>query len=378
MRRSPTFDMPLFICFIFLVGLGITCVYTASYPKAIVDGGSSFSYAGKQTLFALIGLIAMFACMYTPLSFFHRYARVIGIVTVALLVTVLAFGKATHGNTSWLSLGPFKLQPSELAKVAIIIILAAFLAARPWAVRSWKGLIFGPYLYLGLPLVLIIAQGDLGTATVFAIGGITLLAIAGTRFRFWGVPVLVLLGLGAMVVLTGHRADRIEAWRNPLDTRNAASFQPRYSLLAIGSGGLFGEGFCQSRAKWSLPGAHNDYIFAVIAEELGLFLLLLFLFVPFLFLTFRGFTIAHRAPDEFSALVAAGCTVMLVTQTLVNMFVDTNLFPCMGITLPFISYGGSSLMASMMMAGLLLNVSGIRLGQRSRQHTTETAASVSA
>lgn len=375
MRRVSAFDMPLFLCFLLLVGIGITFVYTASYPRAMAEG-SSFALAGKQVIFSLLGLVAMFVCMYTPLDFFRHHAKTIGGLIVVLLFLVLAIGTAKHGNKAWIPIGPFQFQPSEFAKVAIIIVLAVFLAERPWSVRSWKGLFTGPYLIIGVPIILIVCQQDLGTATVLALASIILLAIAGTKFRFWGFPMLALLFLAALVVMTGHRAERIDAWQHPFDETIQASYQPRNSLIAVGSGGVLGRGFCMSRQKWFyLPGAHNDYILAIVSEELGFIFTIIFLFVPYIFMIFRGFTVAHRAPDEFSALVAAGCTVMLTTQALVNMCVVTNLIPCMGINLPFISYGGTSLLASMMMAGLLLNVSGQRSGQQRRPLTVTQSAS---
>ncbi|HEY3377100.1 MAG TPA: putative peptidoglycan glycosyltransferase FtsW [Armatimonadota bacterium] len=368
MRRAPAFDMPLLFCFLILVGLGITFIYTASYPKAMAESGgsSSFLFAGKQILFACMGLVAMFACMHIPLAFFHRHTKFLGTLIIALLVVVLVWGTAKHGNKAWIPLGPFQFQPSEFAKVALMLILPAYIAEHPWSIRSWKGLFTGPYLIIGVPLVLI-AVGDMGTATVFAFASVALMAVAGTKFRFWGVPLLALISLAAIVILSGHRVNRIEAWRHPFDESIQESYQPRNSLIAVGSGTMFGRGFCMSRQKWFyLPGAHNDYILAIIAEELGFVFMLLFLFVPYLFMIFRGFTVAHRAPDEYSALVAAGCTIMLTTQALVNMAVVTNLIPCIGMNMPFISYGGTSLIASMMMAGLLLNVSGMRTGKQSR------------
>lgn len=370
MRRTPDYDMPLFFCFILLVGLGITFVYSASYPRAMLATGSSLSLVKTQIIAAVIGLAAMFACMKIPLSFLRRHALAIGVIIVALLIVVLAVGTAKHGNRAWISLAGMQFQPSEFAKVAMAIILAASIATNPDSTRSLRGLFTGPYLYLLLPLILILAQGDLGTATVFALASILTIGIAGAKFRYWGLPLLVMLTLAAGYVLTGNHAGRIAAWRDPMNESLSQSYQPRNSLIAIGSGGLIGRGFCQSREKWFyLPGPHNDYILSVIAEELGFVFTLLFLFAPYLFMIFRGFTVAHKAPDEFSALVATGCVVMLATQALANMFVVTNLIPCMGINLPFISYGGTSLIASMMMAGLILNVSRQRGQQRQRRRS---------
>ena len=375
MRRIPTFDMPLLFCFLVLVGLGITFIYTASYPRTITEvDGSSFGNAGKQAQFAFMGLAAMLICMYTPLTFFRRYAKTISVVTISLLIILLMVAPVLHGNKAWIKVLGFQFQPSEFAKVALILVLSSFLASRPWVVRSWKGLLTGPYAIIFIGVGLILAQDDLGTATVMAIASIVIVAIAGTRFRFWGVPLLIGLLLASAVVLSGHRAVRIEAWQHPFNEKIRETFQPRNSLIAVGSGGWFGRGFCQSRQKWGyLPGAHNDYILGIICEELGFVFTLLFLFVPYLFMIFRGFAIAHRAPDEFSALVASGCIVMISTQALVNLCVVTNLIPCMGINLPFISYGGTSLIASMMMAGLLLNVSGLRQGHKNASMTQTDA-----
>ena len=178
-----------------------------------------------------------------------------------------------------------------------------------------------------------------------------------------------------LILLKPRTADRFRAWVQPENRTLIASDQPRNSLIAIGSGGLLGRGFCQGRQKWFyLPASQNDSIFAVIAEELGFFLTLALLFVPYMFLIFRGFAIAHGAPDEFSAMVAMGCTVMLATQALINLGMAMNLLPTIGINLPFISYGGSSVIASMMMAGLLLNVSTLRATTLDRRTAPQEVA----
>lgn len=381
MRRSPAFDMPLFLGVLVLVGLGIVFVYTASYPKALAQvGGNSFYYAGRQIVFAVAGLAAMFICLRIPLAFMQRHYVAIIVIALAMLFLVLAVGPQLHGNRAWIRLGSLgTFQPSEFAKVAVILALSAYLAKRPWSLKSLRALLAGPYWFLLVPVGLICAQGDLGSAAVMGLSILVLLGVAGTQFRFWGLPLLGMLALALMVVLAGHRAARIQAWLHPFERSIEASFQPRNSLIAVGSGGVFGRGLCASRQKWHyLPGAHNDYIVAIVAEELGFIGTVLFLFAPYLFLVYRGFTIAHRAPDEFGAMVAAGCTIMLATQALINIAVVLNIIPCMGITLPFISYGGSSLIASMMMAGLLLNVSTLQTAretprQSARSHTPRTA-----
>jgi cell division protein FtsW len=372
MRRVTAFDMPLFLCVIILVGLGIAFIYSASYPKALAStdtGGDGFYYAGKQILFALaVGLPVLLITAFFPLELYYRHpARkwfFWGTVAVigALMIAVL-FMKDTHGNRSWLPtpLGP--IQPSEFAKVAVVVLLSAYLCRRPWLVKSVRGLFAGPAWFLIVPVGLIIAQKDLGTAFVLTVSTVVILLIAGVKFRYIGIPAGV-LGVAAVLVVMqfgGSRIDRIGAWLDPEGTHTNSGYQVLHSLIAVGSGGLFGRGFCQSLQKWSyVPGAQNDSILAIIAEEMGFLLTLAVIFLPFAFLTFRGFSIAHRAPDEFGALVATGATVMLATQALVNTAVALNCIPTMGITLPFISSGGSSLIASMLMAGLLLNVSAMR------------------
>jgi cell division protein FtsW len=375
MRRVTAFDMPLFLCILILVGAGIVAIYTSSYPKALEQTGNGMFFAFRQMVFALIGLLLMMACAYLPLRVFHRWYRGIIAITLLVLIGVLLVGAAKHGNRAWIELGPVQFQPSEFAKVAIILTLSTYLVERPWTVKSWKGFACGPMWFLLAPLVLVGLQGDLGTAFVLLVATVSLLAVAGMKFRMYGVPALILLlvgGLGVSLALKtgvgGHRLERVRAWQDPFNKQVQQSYQPRHSLIAIGSGQWWGRGFCGSRQKWGyLPGAQNDYIMAIMAEELGFVKLLLFLFVPYVFLIYRGFTIAHRAPDEYGALVASGCTLFLAVQALINMAVVTNLIPCMGINLPFISYGGSSIIASMIMAGLLLNVSATRPGREVRR-----------
>jgi len=388
MRRVTAFDMPLFLCILILVGLGIAFIYSASYPKALAStdtGGDSFYYAGKQILFAVaVGLPALLLCAFFPLECYYRHPSWKGffwgtVAVIGLLMVLVLFMEDKHGNRSWLPtpLGP--IQPSEFAKVGIVILLPAFLCRCPWLLKSLRGLFAGPAWFLLIPVGLIIAQKDLGTAFVVTLSTAIVLLIAGVKFRYVGIPAAVLGILAVLMVikLGGTRIDRIGAWLDPENTRNSAGYQVLHSLIAIGSGGPLGRGFCQSLQKWSyVPGPQNDSILAIIAEEMGLFLTVLVIFLPFVFLVFRGFSIAHRAPDEFGALVAAGATVMLATQALVNMAVAMNCIPTTGITLPFISSGGSSLIASLMMAGLLLNVSAMRpLNPRAKESSqTQPAA----
>ena len=380
MRRIAAFDMPLFLCVLILVGLGIAFVYTASYPKALAlteAGGDSFYFAGRQIKNVLFGLVAMLACTYMPLEWFYRHPRrnfffwLIVTLTGAVMLAVLVIGKAKHGNQSWL----FGIQPSEYVKVAIVITLSAYLVLKPWTIKTWQGLWRGPIWFVLVPCALIMGQKDLGTTLMVLVATVIMLMIAGVKARYIGI-ILACLAVPLMILIhmKPATAQRFSAWMHPENRAIVASDQPRNALIAIGSGGVFGRGFCQGRQKWFyLPASQNDSIFAVIAEELGLFMTVLLLFLPYLFLVFRGFSIAHRAPDEFCSLVAMGSTVMLATQALINMAMTMNVLPTIGINLPFISYGGSSVTASMMMAGLLLNVSTLRPAAADKPEAAATA-----
>lgn len=371
MRRSPIFDVPLLLLFLYLVGAGIAFIFSASYPKALSLGenntGASYHFAIRQALCAVIGLVGMLIAMRIPLAVYQRRAAqwIIGSLTILMLIMVLVVGTAKHGNKAWIDLGFFQFQPSELAKIALLVIASAYLVKNPWTIKSWKTFVKGPMWLFAIPIGLVVLQEDIGTVLVMCAASLVILAIAGMPTRMWGMPLLglsVIVALGVVVLMqTGHGGQRIarfKAWLHPEDVTIKQSYQPRNSLIAVGSGGLFGRGWCGSRQKWFyLPGSQNDYILAIIAEELGFLWLGVFVFLPYLVMIYLGFDVAIKSPSPFGAMVAAGCTAMLGVQALINMAVVTNCIPCMGINLPFISYGGTSIIASLLMAGLILNVS---------------------
>lgn len=373
MRRPFIFDVPLFLLFVYLVCAGIAFIYTASYPLALSLGDNntvaSYHFAYRQAIFALMGLGAMLIAMRIPLLAFQRrpVQYLVGGLTLAMLLAVLLIGSAKNGNRAWIDFGFFQFQPSELAKITLVLLTSAYLVQSPWAVKSWHTFVRGPVWLFAVPLLFVMAQGDIGTVLVMFAASLIILSMAGMPARMWGPPVLLLLALVAIGVTIGlqtgkggQRVKRFQAWLNPY-AKIAQSHQPRNSLIAIGSGGAFGRGWCASRQKWFyVPEPQNDYISAIIAEELGFLWMTLFLLLPYMVMIYLGFDIAIKSPSPFAAMVAAGCTAMLGIQALIHMAVVTNLIPCMGITLPFISYGGTSIIASMIMAGLILNVSGIK------------------
>ncbi len=396
MRRSSPFDTTLFVAVIALIAVGWSFIYSASYPRAISSAETnhnSFFYAASQIKYTLFGAVAMIACWKIPLHLYRRYAVWIIGFTIMLLVAVLVFGKLTHGNQAYFRIGTIQFQPSEFAKVAIILTLSALLARRPSLLKTWEGLCRGPIWFVIVPAVLILLEQDLGMTIAVTVATTLILLVAGMKFRFLGVPLLVIgLGIflvyGTLAAATGGkpwkkfegtkletRFNRVRAWLNPWDGSIKESFHPRNSLIAIGSGGMVGRGVTEGRQKWFyLPAPHNDYIVAVMAEEIGFLGIAVFVFGLYSLLIFRGFSIAHRAPDEYAALVAVGCTMMLAVSALINISVASNAIPSMGLNLPFVSYGGSSLIASMMMAGLLLNVAALQPARDRRAGAAETEA----
>lgn len=375
MQRVKAFDLPLFICVLTMVGLGIIFIYSSSYPKALVSqetGNNPFYFAGHQIVFALASLLLMLGCMYIPLQSVRRmYWALIGIGSLLLILT-LVISTAKHGHQSYLVIGPVQFMPSEFAKIMLVLALATYLSRRPWELRTWKGWFSGTCWFWVVPALLIALEQDLGTMLVMGVATACILLIAGAKGRFIAVPLLVLALFGMLVAVSGHCPERVtsrvKAMLNPEDLANNASYHPRMSLMAVGSGGPLGLGFCHSRMKWFyMPAAQNDYIMAINCEEWGFAGIVLLIFLPFIFIIYRGFTIAHRAPNEFTALVAAGCTVMLLTPALINIAMVLNCLPSIGVNLPFISYGGSSIASTLMLAGLLLNVSTLRAEQQTER-----------
>ena len=341
--------------------VGLTWVYSASYPSHLNSrfGGELFI---KQLILGIVGIVAMLIITMLKTDILRKISWAAYILAGIGLMAVLVVGTAKGGNKSWIDLGPFQFQPTELAKVAIVMMTAAVIARKPSSIKSYRDLLsFGPYLYMGLFAGLILFQRDLGSLVVFGLACFIFMGFSGVKSKFYLVPLAALLILGTIYTLTDHKAGRFKAWFNPFSTSSEVieyAYQPKNSLIAIGSGGPFGKGFAQSRQKWGyLPEPHNDYILSIISEEMGFFFVIGFVLLPYGIIICRGFTIAERANDTYSALLAGGATIMLTVQAIINMAVVTNTIPCMGITLPFVSYGGTSLICSFMLAGLILNVS---------------------
>ncbi|MEI7832128.1 MAG: FtsW/RodA/SpoVE family cell cycle protein [bacterium] len=369
--RKSTFDIQLFIAFLIVMVVGVAFVYSASYPSALATSNDDLKILNRQLMAIGFGAILMLAARFVPLLWLRKGAQWIMLGGFLVLGGVLAWGNSIGGNKAWLLGG----QPSEFVKILLINVMAACITAHPVSIRgdvnffSW---ITKPFGYLGITMLLIAFQKDLGTMIIIALTGGVLLVLSGMKFRHLAKPLAFVAALVLFAIVlspavvhkyAGQRGDRIIAWLHPFDNKmppevKTAAYQPENSLVAIGSGQLFGVGFCQSRQKWLyLPEPQNDYIFSIMSEELGFLFIIPLFFLPYLWMLFRGYFIAKNSPDEFSATLAFGIVILLATQATVNIAVAMNLLPCMGVTLPLISSGGSSIMSSMIMIGLLLNIS---------------------
>ena len=348
----------LIACMLYLFGL--VMVASASSGELLLQDVDQWSLLKKQAIFGVLGLIAMWIAMRVPLEMVRRLAKpaVWGSMMLVVAVMIPGVGHSANGATRWIDLGVFKLQPSEPLKLAVCAMLAAHLAANPPPQHWMRDFVKSPGgIALGLAGVLVGLQSDLGTGLV--IGGVTIVLymLAGTSWKLlWRTigPAVALVVLS--IVTEEYRRDRFLAFIDPWANPENGGYQLIQALLAIGSGGPFGVGLGHSVQKIAfLPEAHTDMIFAITVEELGMFGVI-FVLGSFAVLAAVGARIATRARTRFSALLAAGITAMIVGQATVNIAGVTGSMPLTGIPLPLVSYGGSSLIITLVMLGLLANI----------------------
>ncbi len=369
MPRRLVPDMWLFGAALVLVSIGVVMVYSASAILAADRFGDPHYFLKRQLFWALLGLGGLWAALAVDYRVLERVALPLLGVAALLLVLVLvpAFGQAINGTRRWLRLGGVSFQPVELAKLAFVIYLARFLGRRGEAVQGFWGGAVPPAVIGGGLAALVLRQPDLGNSLTLLALAFTLLFLAGARPRhllLLAAPALPLLAVA--VYLAPYRWRRILAFLNPESDPRGSGFQIIQSFLAIGSGGLLGRGLGGSKQKlFYLPEPHTDFVFAVIAEELGL-IGGVTVVALFMVLIWRGLRAGLRAPDRFGAYLALGLTTMLATEALVNLGVVTGSLPTKGLPLPFVSFGGSALFMTLLSTGILLNIS---------QHGTSDATS---
>ena len=351
-KQNKTIDKKLLFLVIALVVLGIIAIADVSAPQSLNNYGNKFYLLKEQAISAAIGLGVFFIVSKIKYTFWEKLATPMLFISLGLLIMVLLqrFGMSALGARRWISIGSINFQPSEIIKLTICIYFAKVAAGKK-----------GPLSYL-IPLVLIaglvMLQPDLGTTLVILVIGFSQIFIADVNLLYiFGSAILGIIGTVLLILLSPYRRARLTTFFEMTDDPLGKSYHIRQVLLALGSGGIFGVGFGASRQKYLfLPEASTDSIFAVIAEELGLIGGIMIIFV-FIFFVMRGLKIAKAAPDKFSSVLAAGISAWIGGQAFLNIGSMVSLVPLTGIPLPFISYGGSSLVMILTACGILLNIS---------------------
>ena len=347
------FDYSLLFIVLFLVGFGLVMVYSTSSYTASLDYGDPAFFFKRQAFFSVIGIVGMLFLSKVDYHFLKKLT-VLALIGVGILIlAVMVVGSASGGSTRWLAIGPIRFQPSELAKLAIIMYVAHATNNKVWKLNDWKVLL--KIMLFPLILIVFIAIENLSTAIICVVIIVAILFVASPKYsHFLAVGGAGVLAFVLFLLTAGYRVDRIDAWLN-LET-HPKGYQTLQALYAIGSGGIWGKGLGQSIQKMDfIPEAHNDMIFSVICEELGLVggvcLILLFII-----LIWRLMLIVINARDLYGSLLVVGVLAHVAVQVLINIAVVTNTIPNTGIPLPFISYGGTSLIFLLAEMGIVLSV----------------------
>ena len=367
-RIEFNFDFILFITVLILLSIGIVMVLSASSPQALSESGNSYTYVTKQAILGLIGIGLMLFISTVDYRKYMKFA-VLGYIfsiIISLAVAIPTLGAETKGATRWLDLGFISFQPSEIAKILLIIFYAALLTKYKDKIKTLKyGFIIPFGFIIPVALILVLLQDHLSVTLLIIMVISIMMLMAGTRFlHFFSIgSIAAIFGAGGMYAIakiTGkgaYRIDRLTTFLNPWSDPTESGWQIIQSLYAIGSGGLFGVGLGDSKQKYLyIPEPHNDFIFAILGEEIG-FIGCAIVIILFAIFIWRGLLIAMKAPDMFGSLLAVGITSLVGLQAIMNIAVVTSSMPNTGIPLPFFSYGGTALVILLCAVGILLNIS---------------------
>ena len=358
--HKKNFEIILFISVIILSIFGITMIYSASSVWAKYKFNDQFRFLKYQAIFFIIGLILMYFVSYIDYKKYYKYSNKILILGIILLILVLipGIGTVRNGSRSWFGIGSFGIQPSEAMKLALIIFTSKYLSNNPKSMKNLKrGVV--PILILTLFIFgIIMLQPDFGTGTIIVMTIIGMLFIGGLDLKiFFKFGVTGLLGVVGLVIIAPYRLKRILSFLNPWSDPLGSGFQIIQSMYSIGPGGLFGLGFGNSIQKhFYLPEPQTDFIFSIISEEFG-FIGIIIISLLFITIYYNSIKISIKCKDDFGKYLAFGITFGLIFQTVLNLSVVIGLVPVTGVTLPFLSYGGSSLIITMISIGIILNVS---------------------
>lgn len=351
-------DTVFFVILLVIITFGLVMLFSASFANAHYYKNDSFYFIKRQAGFAIMGVVAMLIISKIDYHILHKFALPLYALSLLLLIIVL-FCPASNGAKRWIPY-PVNFQPSEIAKFSIILLFAHLISLEPEKMKTFKGG-FLRFILLLLPVVgLLLLEPHLSGTIIMLLIGCAMMFIGGTGLRWFGAIAGVGgLGIGA-IILSGkieYAMTRLQGWIDPFSDVQGDTYQTVQSLIAIGSGGLFGKGLGNSRQKYLfLPEPQNDFIFAIVCEELG-FIGAIAVIVLFGILIWRGLQISLKAPDKFGALLSAGLIIQVGLQVALNIAVVTNTLPNTGISLPFFSYGGTSLLMLMAQMGIVLSVS---------------------
>jgi len=350
----------LFFGVILFCLFGLLMIYSSSYIWAEYKFDDSFRYVKLQGLFLVVGIVLMIFMSKIDYKIYYKYATHIFIGCLILLVLVLipGIGKIRNGSRSWFGIGALGIQPSEFMKLSLIILVSKYLSNSDKKIKSFFNGILPVLLILGVVFLLIMLQPDFGTSMIIILSILALLFIAGANMKFFFVSGIIgIIGIIILILIAPYRMDRIISFINPWSDPLGTGFQIIQSLYAIGPGGIFGLGLFNSRQKhFYLPEPQTDFIFSIISEELGIVGIILVAFF-FIFILFCGVKIALNSKNLFSKYLTFGITFQILIQAVMNLMVVVGLIPVTGVTLPFLSYGGSSLLITLCSIGIILNIS---------------------
>lgn len=358
--RPGGYDFTVMFIVLTLVLFGVVMIFSSSYYYTMTSAkyhNDMFYFLKRQSIWAVLGISAMIFGMNVPYTFWRRFAKLCYWLSNAFLAMLPFIGIEAGGQKRWLGVGSLQFQPSEFTKIAVILYLSVYVIEHRKELANIKG--FAKACLVLLIPVALIAVSNFSSALLVGLMGATILFVASPRVWYFGAAIAAAVPLGAIAILLPqfrYRLGRITTWLDPWADPTGAGFQTIQSLYAVASGGLFGLGLGQSRQKTFIPEAYNDIIFAIICEELGLVGAALVIML-FAVLIWRGIKIAMNAKDSFGMLVATGITAVIAFQSIINIGVVTNTIPNTGQPLPFVSYGGTSLLFLMAMVGILLNIS---------------------
>ena len=363
-KKQPTFDISILITVLLLALYGTMMVFSAGYAYAHAKYGDATFFMRKQVVWLLLGVILMLTASRVSPSFFKKATPYLYGITIFLLVLVLVVGFVGNGAKRWISIGPLTIQPSEIAKLTMLMMLSYYFSEfEEKALSDKKKYIFShgtllPGIIMLIPILLVMLQKHLSCIVILGALGLIMIVISGADLRYISAFCLAgITGISALALFTDYTRERITVWRNPEAYKLTGGWQTLQGLMAIGSGGLFGTGYTKGVMKHCyVSEPANDMIFAILCEELGLIGALIAILL-FAVLTVRAIKVSLRADGVFERLLAFGIAAKLALQALLNIAVVTNSVPNTGISLPFFSYGGSSLIMIFVEMGMLLSIS---------------------